>query len=620
MKFKFFLLLVLISAFYGNFATLQAQTDDTRAQMIYRIANQIQWKNSQEPITIGILQRKTLHSIFNQWSMNQTIQGRKIKAVFFRFNYQVQPVDLLYVSDESAANTFFDVIRRKIDGSNTLIITEADNMLEEGSHINLSFENNQYLYRINQTAMTRAGISPAPSLIAGAAPPLTASVKEEEDNKDKKITDLLVRRKEEGKDSEDNATTSKKETKRERKNRTEENETKQGTGKLLARRFKSEQAQEQFIEKVANSNQKSEDQIKILRNYIAALERKLDENKIDYQNLKTSYETEKEKVESEIQALNLTIIEKDSLRAKEKLLAERKIALIESEKQLAEAKARQNLYLALFAISVALGLLIASVIFYRDRIIINRQKNVLSENLEEIQQQKEEIEAQKEEIERQKNRIEKEQQESEKLLLNILPAQTAKELKQNGKATPQAYEQATVLFTDFKGFTEVAESMSPEDLIEELNRCFTAFDEIVEKHNMERIKTIGDAYMCVGGLPNANATNPEDAVKAGLEIQAFMETLKMQKIAEKKPYFECRMGIHTGKVIAGVVGKKKFAYDIWGDTVNLASRLETNGEVGKVNISAQTRELVKTKFDSESRGYIEVKGKGEVEMFFVKNN
>ncbi|EAY24791.1 adenylate/guanylate cyclase domain-containing protein [Microscilla marina] len=207
--------------------------------------------------------------------------------------------------------------------------------------------------------------------------------------------------------------------------------------------------------------------------------------------------------------------------------------------------------------------------------------------------------------------------QSEELLLNILPKEIAEELKAKGTVAPKPYELATVLFTDFKGFTSVAARMKPIDLLKELNACFDAFDEIIEKHEMERIKTIGDAYMCVGGVPNANTTNPVNAVLAALEMQRFMKQKREEKASQGENYWQCRLGINSGEVIAGVIGRKKFAYDIWGDTVNSASRMESNGEAGKVNISGSTHALVKDLFECEHRGKINAKGKGEVDMYFV---
>ena len=195
--------------------------------------------------------------------------------------------------------------------------------------------------------------------------------------------------------------------------------------------------------------------------------------------------------------------------------------------------------------------------------------------------------------------IEHEKERSEKLLLNILPHETANELKEKGTATPKHYDKVSVLFTDFKGFTNIAEKLTPQQLIEELNYCFFEFDKIIDKHNLEKIKTIGDAYMCAGGIPIANDSNPVDIVRAGLEIKAFMEQLKVDREKQGKDYWELRIGIHTGQVVAGVVGKNKFAYDIWGDAVNTASRMESSGIPGQVNISGTTYEYVKDKFHYE---------------------
>jgi class 3 adenylate cyclase/ligand-binding sensor domain-containing protein len=216
------------------------------------------------------------------------------------------------------------------------------------------------------------------------------------------------------------------------------------------------------------------------------------------------------------------------------------------------------------------------------------------------------------------NAVEKQKAISDNLLLNILPADTAEELKTTGKATPHTYELVSVLFTDFKGFTKIAEKLSAEEIVLELDRCFQYFDEVMERHKMEKIKTLGDGYMSAGGIPKPNTTNAIDAVLSGLALQNFMQKINNEKKAKNQPYWELRLGIHTGPLVAGVVGKKKFAYDIWGDTVNTASRMESSGEAGKVNISHYTYELVKDFFDCTYRGYIEAKNKGKIEMYFVE--
>ena len=210
-----------------------------------------------------------------------------------------------------------------------------------------------------------------------------------------------------------------------------------------------------------------------------------------------------------------------------------------------------------------------------------------------------------------------EKQKSDNLLMNILPYETAEELKHTGTAKSRGFSMVTVMFTDFRNFTAAAEVVSPEKLVSDIHRYFSMFDQVMSKYNIEKIKTIGDSYMCAGGLPEENDTNPADVVRAALEIQEFMAQVKREKERANELFFECRLGIHTGPVIAGIVGTKKFAYDIWGDTVNIASRMESSGQVGKVNISGTTYGLVKDLFECEYRGKVAAKSKGEVDMYFV---
>ena len=222
----------------------------------------------------------------------------------------------------------------------------------------------------------------------------------------------------------------------------------------------------------------------------------------------------------------------------------------------------------------------------------------------------------------QRNRIGKEKARSDELLLNILPEEVAEELKAKGSAEAVHIDQVTVLFTDFKGFTAMSEVLSPKDLVNDLNLCFSEFDMITSRHGIEKIKTIGDAYMAAGGLPVANTTHATDVIQAAFEMRDFVEAGKARKIAAGLPYFEIRIGIHTGPVVAGIVGVKKFSYDIWGDTVNTASRMESSGEAGQVNISEATYEMVRndTGLTFTPRGKVQAKGKGEMEMYFVERS
>ncbi|MEO1653283.1 MAG: adenylate/guanylate cyclase domain-containing protein, partial [Bacteroidota bacterium] len=246
------------------------------------------------------------------------------------------------------------------------------------------------------------------------------------------------------------------------------------------------------------------------------------------------------------------------------------------------------------------------------------RNQLLVQQNSEIEQNRDHIEKKNLLLENQKTEIVRQRDQSNQLLLNILPEEVAKELKENGKAKPQYYDMCTVLFTDFKGFTGIAEALSPTQLVQELDACFLRFDEIISQYNLEKIKTIGDAYMCAGGIPVSNKTNPVDAVKAGLAMQEFMDEFNREKRQQGQPIWELRVGVHTGPLIAGVIGKHKFAYDVWGDTVNLAARMESSGEVGKVNISGSTHDLVKTHFNCTYRGKIQAKNKGEMDMYFVR--
>jgi len=217
------------------------------------------------------------------------------------------------------------------------------------------------------------------------------------------------------------------------------------------------------------------------------------------------------------------------------------------------------------------------------------------------------IQKNEEELERQvgvrTQELENEKKKSEELLLNILPAGIAEELKQNGFAKARRHELVTVMFSDFKDFSRISELMEPEELVTEIDLCFSAFDEIIERHGLEKIKTIGDAYLCVGGISSDDLDEALRVIRASLEIQEFMERLAIEKRQNNQPYFEARIGIHSGPLVAGIVGFKKFAYDIWGDTVNIASRMETYGTVGKVNVSETTYHLIKNYFTCVPNGH-----------------
>lgn len=210
--------------------------------------------------------------------------------------------------------------------------------------------------------------------------------------------------------------------------------------------------------------------------------------------------------------------------------------------------------------------------------------------------------------------IQREKQKSDTLLLNILPSEVAEELKEQGSAMARQFDAVTVLFTDFVNFTQISERLSPQELVSELHLNFKAFDEIIERHGLEKIKTIGDAYMAASGLPMPNVHHARQAALAALDIQAFVKQRQNTHVQS----FEIRIGLHSGPVVAGIVGVKKFAYDIWGDTVNTASRMESSSEPGRINTSGVTYELLKQECSFHYRGAVQAKHKGEIEMYFLE--
>ncbi|HEX5555022.1 MAG TPA: adenylate/guanylate cyclase domain-containing protein [Chitinophagaceae bacterium] len=227
--------------------------------------------------------------------------------------------------------------------------------------------------------------------------------------------------------------------------------------------------------------------------------------------------------------------------------------------------------------------------------------------------------AHQEELLENKNRkLVSEKQKSDELLLNILPEETAGELKETGNVRAKRFEMVTVMFTDFKGFTNMTEMLSSVQLVKEIDQYYSAFDYIISQYGIEKIKTIGDAYMCAGGLPRVNSTHPQDVIGAALAIRDYIDDRRKEKSQRGEPYFELRIGIHTGPVVAGIVGIEKFAYDIWGSTVNTAASMESLGEVRKVNISGDTYVHVKDYFRCTYRGKIAVKHEGAIDMYFVE--
>lgn len=249
-------------------------------------------------------------------------------------------------------------------------------------------------------------------------------------------------------------------------------------------------------------------------------------------------------------------------------------------------------------------LLVSGIVMYSNKRLIRakqRLENIIHQRTLEIQNKSKEIESEKE--------------KSDRLLLNILPVRVAEQLKTQGKCPAEFFQSTTVLFTDFSGFTKIAEHGDPEDIVEALHYIFGKFDEICTRNKLEKIKTIGDSHMSVAGIPVRNKTHFIDACMAAIEMQNFMRKYRMEDPSHEK--WLLRIGIHTGELIAGVVGKRKFAFDVWGDTVNIASRLQDAGMINRINISRETKELVESFFETEYRGEFPIKHKGPFPMYFL---
>lgn len=240
----------------------------------------------------------------------------------------------------------------------------------------------------------------------------------------------------------------------------------------------------------------------------------------------------------------------------------------------------------------------------------------------EVKERTKEIEIQKQEIEKQQIELLSEKQKSEDLLLNILPKDIADELKESGESKVKQFSSVSILFSDFTNLDSVSQRLNSQELLDELNHCFQAFDHITTKHQIEKIKTISYSYMAVSGLPLVNDNHAKKMIEVALEMCDFITTYQEDRRKADKPYFEIKIGINSGEVVAGIVGIKKFAYDIWGDAVNTAARMKAKSENGKINVGHTTYELAKDFFEFIYRGELEIKGKGLAKMYFVeiKNN
>ncbi len=320
-----------------------------------------------------------------------------------------------------------------------------------------------------------------------------------------------------------------------------------------------------------------------LKDQISDANLKLSEYYQDLGDFKKSYSYYKDHILYRDSVSNLQSVQKIA-----DLRTDFEVSQKQVEVDLLQLQKKNQQTIALATIIASILLLIIAIVWYRRYRFIKRTDKIIKE----------------------------ERDKSDNLLLNILPEETALELKQFGKVQAKRFESVTVLFTDFKGFTHYAESLSPEELVETVDFYFSKFDEIMGKYDLEKIKTVGDSYMCAGGLPFPSSDHPYRIIEAAIEIAEFVQNSK-QMTFDTETRFDIRIGVNTGPVVAGVVGSKKFAYDIWGDTVNIASRMESTSDAGRINISENTYELIKDKFACEYRGELEVKNRGKLKMYFV---
>ncbi len=360
--------------------------------------------------------------------------------------------------------------------------------------------------------------------------------------------------------------------------------------------------QQNQLEKEQQELKKRMDEIENLENDKTLSKSELERRKLEIARKQLEIENKKQTINLQAQTINSTSsqlsmtlqeLETQKLQAK---VYEDSLQITRNNEELANnevEKQRLISYLLILGIS---GFIVLAAFFYR--------MYTVKKNIQDLLMQK-------------NGEIEVEKKRSDDLLLNILPSEVADELKKTGKYESRYFDKVTVMFTDFKDFTKISEQVTPKKLVEDIDFIFRAFDDIMERNELEKIKTIGDAYLCVSGLPDTATHNPMNVLKAASEIQDFIKDLIEEKRKENQPFFDIRIGIHTGPLVAGIVGAKKFAFDIWGDTVNTAARMEQNCEPGKINLSGSTFKEVLTKVEYTYRGKVEAKNKGEIDMYYL---
>ena len=360
--------------------------------------------------------------------------------------------------------------------------------------------------------------------------------------------------------------------------------------------------QQEELQREQEELKKKMDEILALENDKTISKSELERRKLEIQRKQMEIENKRQTISIQAQTINtantqlsLTMQELETQKLQGKLY-EDSLQITKKNEELANNEIEKQTLINYLLILGLSGLVILAASFYRMYTVKKGIQDLLMQKNVEIETEK---------------------KRSDDLLLNILPLEVAEELKRTGKYESRYFDKVTVMFTDFKDFTKISEQISPKKLVDDIDFIFRAFDEIIERNDLEKIKTIGDAYLCVSGLPDTTTHNSMNILKAATEIQEFIQALIEEKKKENQPFFDIRIGIHTGPLVAGIVGAKKFAFDIWGDTVNTAARMEQNCEPGKINLSGSTFKDVLTKVEYTYRGKVEAKNKGEIDMYYL---
>jgi class 3 adenylate cyclase len=571
---------IILFLFYTHFYAQPIKHETKKGYAINNFIKAILWEDEEDIDTfrIGFLGEDT--AVFNAFqkaiSINTPEKIKEYKIIKYSSISEIKAIQILFISKEYTGR--LGEIYKMIRGKNVLLISDES---ENTDHIMIDFlrEENKNLFRINGENIAEANLILFPVILKYLG--------ENIDWQEYFREFFLILRKEKSKvrEQKENLLIMEKEINK----KIEELKALQHENRNLARDIEK---QKENIRVQDEKLSKLRSQALIQQEILKKKSKILDEKEIEI-NIKN------DEIKKQIQVLQK---QEKEIDIQTKRIEEQKSIL---HKQLEKIKT-QRLILYLFIIIILL-ISVMGYFVYRAYQIKKRANKELKEKNDKITEQNRKISKQKEEIE-----LEKEK--SDKLLLNILPIRVANDLKISGKTTPQVFKNVTVYFSDIVGFTNMSTQLSPQELIDELNEIFTAFDNIFEKHSCERIKTIGDAYLAVCGMPAEDVRHAENVVDSAIKIMQYLK----KRNEKSRVKWKIRIGIHSGSVVGGVVGIKKYIYDVFGDTINTASRMESNSESMMINISENTKEIIKDKYDLIKRKGIEVKGKGKMKMYFVK--